>query len=249
MILARAAGRAGIAADVVSLPHGSRRTIAVFEREIELDRFGAREGWRRPDSIARDEMIERELAAWRVDDLRVSVELEPALGDRRSARVLAGDRLRTILVATIPVVAAPAIGALSPAPDGRHAVLSIIHRGVESAYVVDVLRARAMLLNAEALDAHESGEEAVAAALLEQAVAVDPRFGDAIYNLACVHALLGDSTRAVEELRIALALDPVRYRRLARVDPDLLRIRAHPEICALLSSCDLGSDGLPRNPP
>lgn len=67
----------------------------------------------------------------------------------------------------------------------------------------------------------------------EQAAALAPDFGQAHYNVGCMHALLGNHKEAVTATSKALTLEP-KYRKLARKDPDLASVRDDPELARLL---------------
>ena len=86
----------------------------------------------------------------------------------------------------------------------------------------------AQLLNRKALASIGRGALREAAVLLERAVQEDPNASDPVYNLACALALLGDLDGAEAELQWALAMDPLRYQRLAKEDPDLAVLLARP---------------------
>ncbi len=116
------------------------------------------------------------------------------------------------------------------AGDGRHAVATVTRSGVMSLHVLDLARARAVAHNANALEAWRQGHRGRAAAAWEAAWAADPSFGDAPYNLACIHTLAGDFDRAEAELALALAIDPRRFVSLARTDRDLAALRQLPEV-------------------
>lgn len=161
-------------------------------------------------------------------DLVLQVQRRGGVGGEPSAALIADSGGWRVTLAPLPGGSARQLRltGVQMAPDGRHAVATIDRDGVRSLYVVDMGRAQAMRLNAEALAAYGAGDLIRAASRWEAAHAADPRFGDAIYNLACVHARRGDLERAGHELAVALAIDPLRYRRLARRDADLEGLRA-----------------------
>jgi tetratricopeptide (TPR) repeat protein len=78
-----------------------------------------------------------------------------------------------------------------------------------------------------------AGDAARAQRLLEQLVADVPSADQAHYMLAVVHADKGEADAALAALAKAVALNP-ENRRLARRDPDLRALRAHPGSTALL---------------
>jgi len=67
----------------------------------------------------------------------------------------------------------------------------------------------------------------------EQLATLAPDFGQAHYNVGCMHALLGNRQQAVAAVTKALSLNP-EYRKIARRDPDLESVRDDPEIVRVL---------------
>jgi tetratricopeptide (TPR) repeat protein len=67
----------------------------------------------------------------------------------------------------------------------------------------------------------------------EQLATLAPDFGQAHYNVGCMHALLGNHQQAVASVTKALTLNP-EYRKLARRDPDLESVRDDPELARML---------------
>ena len=67
----------------------------------------------------------------------------------------------------------------------------------------------------------------------EQLAALAPDFGQAHYNVGCMHALIGNHKQAVESVTKAIALDP-KYRKVARKDPDLATVRDDPQLAHVL---------------
>lgn len=159
-------------------------------------------------------------------------------GDRARYRLVAREGAEAVRLAEIALQAT--LSSVWEAPDGRHGVAVLQTRAGQSLEVLDLAFARAQLVNLRALAAYRAGRHDDAAALWESAMALDPSFGDPAYNLACVHARAGDERRAKDELRLAIAIDPVRYRRLAADDADLASVREDEEIRTLL--------GLPAKP-
>jgi tetratricopeptide (TPR) repeat protein len=66
-----------------------------------------------------------------------------------------------------------------------------------------------------------------------EAVRLNPALAPAWYNLACAYALAGDSKAAAEGLRQAIGLD-VKFRELARREPDLRKVRRAKEVITWL---------------
>jgi hypothetical protein len=67
----------------------------------------------------------------------------------------------------------------------------------------------------------------------QQIAEVAPDFGQAHYNVGCMHALLGNHKEAVTAITRSLSLEPS-YRKLARKDPDLASVRDDPELARVL---------------
>jgi tetratricopeptide (TPR) repeat protein len=72
-----------------------------------------------------------------------------------------------------------------------------------------------------------------ALAWYERALAADPDLGAPYYNLACVHALRGETALALRWLRMAVLLGHVGAAAMEQ-DPDLEAVRAEPAFRALV---------------
>lgn len=92
----------------------------------------------------------------------------------------------------------------------------------------DNLRAVAML---------RKGEYGSAKLILRQCVERMPHDLMAIYNLACVHAKLGQNDEALEMLRRAIKLG-FRSKQQLEKDEDLASLRESPEFAEILKGCD-----------
>jgi hypothetical protein len=207
------------------LPHGPERTLISIDGPVSdaLMRSLIREqGWRGAKT-------------WQPDvELTLVSRVDPGLGDRRSMRIYGEADGNSILLQRIPIIGATRVERIVRSPDDRFAIVVVRSNEGERFVVIDVRRAKATLLDQRAIEAYAAGDPSRAASLLERAVEVDPSAGNAIYNLACMHALLGDVHRAADELRIALSIDAGRYRLLAKNDPDLAAVRELPAIKAIL---------------
>lgn len=164
------------------------------------------------------------------------VEVTPGGGLGRPSRttvevVRDGDR---VVLAELPSEGAIEAGELWLAPDHRSAILELRYDGRPNLLALDLTVARAKLLVVGALRLARDGAIEEASARLELAVEAAPGLGEPYYDLACLHALLGDLDRAAAELRLALAIDAGRFGRLAKKDPDLDGLRAEPELWASL---------------
>jgi tetratricopeptide (TPR) repeat protein len=70
-----------------------------------------------------------------------------------------------------------------------------------------------------------------------EAVRLNAGLAPGWYNLACAYALAGDSKAAAEGLRQAIGLD-VKFRELARREPDLRKVRRAKEVITWLGPCE-----------
>ncbi len=66
-------------------------------------------------------------------------------------------------------------------------------------------------------------EEAVAS--YDKAVEIKPDFHQAWYNKACYYALQNNIEQAIENLQIAINLNPEKYQKMAKTDRDFDTIR------------------------
>lgn len=244
MIVLETAGKQSARIAAFVLPSGPLKRLMVLAAPTSsrtIDALRRDRGWRSANVLPRIQQTSPTagiVGQWNIgDEIAITLLVEAALGDRREGRLVAQRGGDDVLLERMPIVGTLTPGALSLAPDERHLVLSTDHDGQNSLHVLDVRAIDASLSNRAGLRAFLAGERVRARALFEKAAARDPRLGDAIYNLACVHSVLGDRAQAVADLSIALALDPVRFVRLARTDPDLEAVREHPEICRALLTC------------
>lgn len=165
---------------------------------------------------------------------RVFIRSLPALGGRPVQTLMAslgiGERGCAGLAKAVeaelgplpPVAAARLRG---PYQAGRYLIFELELGGRRSIEALDAAELDAGMMNRAALAAYGQGCGAVARALWEEALSIDASFGDAAYNLACVSALSGDLPAAQAWLDLALGIDPQRYRRLMKFDPDLEALR------------------------
>ena len=91
--------------------------------------------------------------------------------------------------------------------------------------------------NAKALALLRSGDRDGAKLILRQCVTRVPHDLMAVYNLACAHALLGQTDEALEMLRAALQLG-FRAKQQLKMDDDLASLRDKPEFAEILKGCD-----------
>lgn len=197
------------------LPRGPERALDIFESPIsdaDVRSLIKEQGWRAAET-------------WTPNgELALSFQADASIGERRFMTVRAEAGEVSLVLERVPIRGEARIEQLARSPDARFVIIELSMHAMRSVLIFDVADAAAALYNLRALDAHAKGDHRRAAELLERAVALNPRAADAIYNLACVHALAGDVARAADELAIAIQLDPARYRRLASRDPDLAAV-------------------------
>ena len=80
-----------------------------------------------------------------------------------------------------------------------------------------------------AAELSKQGQHAEAVAQAKQALAINPRSEQAMYALARLYAAAGDTTRAVEQLSMAIARQPKQWKFEAANDPAFEKLRALPE--------------------
>jgi tetratricopeptide (TPR) repeat protein len=201
---------------------------------LERERPASLSSWleRRTDALGvrAPTPLPRERDRWRIHELELVLIEEAPLGGRRFVELEARRGHRAITVWRMPVLDEARVGPLYLVPNTATLLITYAQgrrRGLDR---IDVSLARAALLNLEAIDHFRAGERARAAALLEEAISIAPHAGDAAYNLACLHSRMGQLQRAKGELQIALGIDRVRFRLLARDDPDLEPLLADPEV-------------------
>lgn len=165
---------------------------------------------------------------------RLSLRSLPALGGRPVQTLVAtlgiGERGCAGLGPTIEAELAPLppvrVARLrGPFAAGRYLILELELEGHRSIEALDAAELDAGMMNRAALAAYGLGCKTLARALWEEALSIDGRYGDAAYNLACISALAGDLIGAQAWLDLALRIDPQRYQRLMKFDPDLEALR------------------------
>lgn len=166
------------------------------------------------------------------------------------ARAAAPPRARAVAGSTRAPPQAPAPPKATP-PKGEparaqvNAVIEDAFRYAQEGYFE---RARARFKDAIALDpgrpepyngvgvTYRMRDDLPAAvAWYKKALAVDPDFGGAYYNLACVYALQGKEDLALRYLQIAAMNDYVSVQGIEE-DPDLARLRGTPAFEALVKA-------------
>lgn len=160
-----------------------------------------------------------------VGELRLSLEVQPALGDRGRAELRAHDTDggSVSLERLPPPGPRPTLAALWALD--RWVVVAVDRPGGRrSLHVVDRARTRARLAHQAGQRAWAAGDVRRAIAQWQAAQAADPTYGDAAYDLACAYARAGAPALARQLLEVAVGIDAPRYRRLARLDPDLATV-------------------------
>ncbi|BAZ07361.1 tetratricopeptide repeat protein [Calothrix sp. NIES-3974] len=69
---------------------------------------------------------------------------------------------------------------------------------------------------------------------LEKAIKINPNYGDAWYNQACILALQNNHYSAIIALTQAIKIEPEQYRYLAQQDQDLINLHQHPDFNKLM---------------
>jgi hypothetical protein len=175
-----------------------------------------------------------------VDGLTLSIGRAAGFVRRGTAALVATDASDgesvSLTALAVGTGGAPELVGHWPAPDGRHLVVATRRLGATSLHVVEPAVAHARLELRRGLARWTAGDRHGAALAWERALSRDPATADALYDLACAHAVGGDLARAADELRLVVSIDPVRYRRLARSDPDLETLLQDPELSRLVSA-------------
>ncbi len=92
---------------------------------------------------------------------------------------------------------------------------------------------KASAKNVAALRLHHAGRFAEARAGFEAALALDPAYDLARFNLACASSRLGDEAAAAREIAKLIARDTPRFTPKLHADSDLASLRGSPEGAAL----------------
>jgi hypothetical protein len=230
------------AVEAVTLPKGPARALYTRSPRVHPSEERARLGISPPKEARHIDVgraaasgDRRAIARFALDGraFDVAIEVDRTLGDRRALHVVAAKQEERIELAIMRASSAIDVGPLYIAPGDRYGVLALSDRGRRGLEVVDFDAAESALLGLEGLLLLQSEARTEASERLREAVRIDPKNGDAHYNLACANALLGDEAGAWVELKIALSLDPLRYTRIARIDPDLEGLRTASEVWQL----------------
>jgi hypothetical protein len=182
--------------------------------------------------------LAKERDRWRTHGMDLFSIREAPLGGRRFVELKAQLAEHEITVWRMPSLSEVDVGPLHVAPNSSTLVVTYAQSGRRGIDTIDLSSVRAALLNLRALALFRRGDHDGAAALLEEAITVAPHAGDAVYNLACLHARMGQLARAKTELSIALGIDRVRFRLLALDDPDLEPLREDREVRSWLGLKD-----------
>jgi tetratricopeptide (TPR) repeat protein len=147
-----------------------------------------------------------------------------------------------------PAGARPAAPPKAPAAQARAKARELLRDGAAWLNEGNFERARARFLEAIAQDGHipeafngvgvtyrMRNDLGSALGWYKRALAVDPDFGDAYYNMACVYALSGQPELALRYLQIAAVNGYVTAEGIDE-DPDLASLRDEPAYRALLKA-------------
>ena len=75
-------------------------------------------------------------------------------------------------------------------------------------------------------------EQAIAS--YDKALEFKPDDTSAFYNKACCYALNGQVDSSIQNLQRVIALNPHKYRKMAKTDSDFDKVRSHPQFQALI---------------
>ncbi|MEO1482378.1 MAG: tetratricopeptide repeat protein [Myxococcota bacterium] len=103
-----------------------------------------------------------------------------------------------------------------------------------SLWVFELLRMEAEVLSQRAFELFADEQIREASKVWRQALKLYPNHAPSRYNLACAEARMGDRREAYRHLAAAIALDPVRFKGIAKVDRDLQDVRDLPEFHELI---------------
>ena len=109
-------------------------------------------------------------------------------------------------------------------------------------------RGEARLHDLHGLAALASSELDLAQREFGRAIAADPTYAEGLYDAAVAAATAGRAEEAVDLLRQAAALDPIRIQVRGRNDEALAALRSRPDVRALLGMHRLPPEGVPPPP-
>jgi len=167
-----------------------------------------------------------------LEDAPVTLQLVDSHGIAESVATI--DRTDFVLHDTIPEVRL--------SPDGRRAFIVAAYEEHSTEMrestvvptVIDVSRARAVLVNTLGFRAYRAADLPGALTLFREATTIDPTFALGWYNRASVEARTGDATSAVASLARVASLDAAQAHH-ACVDHDFDTVRAHGGFAASAS--------------
>jgi len=105
--------------------------------------------------------------------------------------------------------------------------------------IVSLQRVAARLFNARGFDRQRANAYTDAAADFNKAFELDATYAQAVFNLACARAHLGQNDAALAALADAVRLEPAKFRAEAKTDKDLDSLRAMPKFRDLLDTEDI----------
>ncbi|MEO0813778.1 MAG: hypothetical protein AAFY60_13005, partial [Myxococcota bacterium] len=103
-----------------------------------------------------------------------------------------------------------------------------------SSWLLALNRIEAEQISDEAFELFRAGDVREASKRWRDALKRYGNHGTSRYNLACAEARMGDEREALRHLRLAISLDPYRYKALAKIDSDLDGLRRNPEFHELV---------------
>lgn len=119
-------------------------------------------------------------------------------------------------------------------PDESFAIFSVENYLEQKTVVWRTKQIAARVVNAHGFQAHKKKQYQDSERLFQEALQLDPGFGQAAFNLACAQALLHKTSQALESLGIAITKERDRFRAKAATDRDLDGIRGDARFQALI---------------
>lgn len=202
-------------------PWPARAELSRLVRESASGRALAAEGyrWGEPSD---DERLETRFGVLSLDDGDIRLTVEGI----------------HVTVQRLPPSVRPSAWRWIRDPAQHAAVIEVAYEGspsVLSPYVIIFAPAAARLASARAYAAYLREQWTDALALWQLSAELDPTVGETLYNVACMHAILGRNDLAALALRQAHVLGGRDFASLARTDPDLESLRLSGELDAVFA--------------
>ncbi len=160
----------------------------------------------------------------------------------RNGQLTLADRDTAVELQRLPSAPPLAITWVGTAEGELAGLEAVYETGVSTRAALRIVpdQSLALLLSRKGFLAHRAGKTDEAIAYWERSRTLDPRSPTTVYDLACAHAVRGDSERALLLLAEAVALGGRRLQDWARSDPDFRALRESPEFSRLVSPQAVG---------